>query len=109
MAGNTLSTAATLQCPHGGKVVFVPGNLRVKLRGMPAVTTADTATIVGCTFAPVAPSPCLTVQWAMPNQQSRAGGSPLLSEGSVGLCLNAAQAPQGPVVVVSAPARVRSR
>lgn len=110
MAGNTLTTGATLQCPHGGQVQFAPGNLRVKLNGVPLATTADTALVVGCPFAPGgAPMPCVSVRWTVTDLQTKAGGSSMLSQGSVGLCLNAAQAPQGPVVVVSTQSGTRSR
>jgi hypothetical protein len=52
------------------------------------------------------PSPCLTVQWVSPALQSQAGSNPTLTEASIGLCLAATQAPQGPVVISATQPRV---
>ena len=73
--------------------------------------SADTFTIAGCPFVLPggAPSPCVVVQWIAPDQRVSAGGAATLSSGSVGLCLNAAQVPQGPVQVVATQARVSTR
>jgi hypothetical protein len=40
------------------------------------------------------------VQWTKPNMLTTVNGTPTLSQDSVGLCLAADQAPQGPVSVV---------
>jgi hypothetical protein len=105
MAGASLNTLASLCCPHGGKVTIASTNVRVSGGGAPLALSSDTFTIVGCPFQiPVGPamvpSPCVRVQWIMPDLRDRTGGSLGLSQGSAGLCLAATQAPQGPVTVV---------
>jgi hypothetical protein len=95
-----LTTASVLMCPHGGTVQAIPSSTAVQFGGAPAVTASDTFMVAGCPFmiGPV-PSPCLTVQWISPAMQSQVGSNPALTEASVGLCLAATQAPQGPVIV----------
>ncbi len=87
----TLTTSSTLRCPHGGTV-------SASLSKAPAygqtprgveLSTADQFPIAGCNF----PSPCVRVRWI---------SSPalVLDTRRVGLCVNSAGIPQGPVVIV---------
>ena len=102
MAGPSLTAASTLLCPHGGQVTIIPANVRAMAGGAPIATAADTFLVAGCAFTlpgPV-PSPCVSVQWIVPGLRLKAGG-PALDAGSVGLCLAATGAPQGPVSVVA--------
>jgi hypothetical protein len=99
-----LTIASSLQCPHGGTVAIVSANVLVQAGAMLALAT-DTFTITGCPFQiPVGvgtvPHPCVTVQWTVPNLFTSVNGAPTLAQDSVGLCLAADQAPQGPVSVV---------
>jgi hypothetical protein len=97
-----LTAASVLMCPHGGTVQIVPSNTTVMFGGAPAVTASDTFIVAGCAFViGIVPSPCVTVQWVQPASQSTVGSNPTLTEASVGLCLAATQAPQGPVVIAS--------
>jgi hypothetical protein len=97
-----LTTASVMMCPHGGMVQAIPSSTAVQFGGAPVVTAADTFMIAGCPFMIVlVPSPCLTVQWIQPATQSQVGSNPTLTEASVGLCLAATQAPQGPVMISS--------
>lgn len=99
---NLLTTASVLTCPHGGTVQATPSSTAVQAGGAPVVTAADTFLVAGCSFnVSGAPSPCVTVQWVQTAMQSTTGGSPTLTQASVGLCLAATQAPQGPVVISS--------
>jgi hypothetical protein len=114
MAGKALTTASALQCPHGGQVQISSSNTAVKAGGSAAVTSADTFSISGCPFQiPAAPSPipspCIQVQWLVPDMQARVGGSATLSEGSSGLCIAATGVPQGPVSVTSTQSAVQTR
>jgi len=85
------------QCPHGGMVQFTPGSTKVGLSGKAALRVADTTTIAGCAFnVSGAPSPCMRVTWMMPAMRVAVEGSPVLLSSSIGLCVNAAGAPQGP-------------
>jgi hypothetical protein len=97
-----LTAASVLMCPHGGTVQIVPSNTDVMFGGAPAVRASDTFIVAGCPFViGVVPSPCVTVQWVQPAMQSTVGSNPTLTEASVGMCLAATQAPQGPVVIAS--------
>lgn len=113
MAGAALNTAASLQCPHGGTVQAVTTNSRVKADGAPLTLASDTFTVSGCPFQiPAAvpiPSPCVLIQWILPEVPDKVGGTPTLAQSSAGLCLSAAQVPQGPVAVVNAQTRAKSQ
>ncbi|WP_298173989.1 hypothetical protein [Novosphingobium sp.] len=105
MAQPLLTTASTLQCPHGGSVAVASANTRAKA-GAPLALASDVFTIAGCPFQiPVGvgtvPHPCLTVQWITVNLRTTVGGQPTLAQDSVGLCLAGDQVPQGPVSVVA--------
>jgi hypothetical protein len=109
MTGQALTSASTMQCPHGGQVQVVPSNTRVKADAY-LLTQADTFTIAGCAFTlpPSVPSPCLSVQWVVADLRVKAG-SATLSQSDTGLCLNAQNAPQGPVAVVNTQSRVKTQ
>ena len=94
-----LTTSSTVMCPHGGQAVLVTSNTEMVIDGAPALLQSDLHAIVGCAFAPVAPSPCLTIQWVTAAAQTAVHGVPVLLQNSVGLCLNAFQAPQGTAIV----------
>lgn len=113
MAGNALTTMASLQCPHGGTVTIVSANVRALVGGAPLALATDTFTIAGCPFqipvgVAMVPSPCVRVQWTVTDMRNSAGGMPTLSTSSVGLCLAATQVPQGPVVISATQPRASS-
>lgn len=113
MAGHSVTVAATLQCPHGGTVQIVSANTHARADGAFLATASDTFTIAGCPFqipaTPPIPSPCVRVQWLVPDMQVTVGGNPTISRSSAGLCLSAAGVPQGPVSVAATQARAQSR
>lgn len=114
MSSQALNADSTLQCPHGGSVQITASSQSVKANAGAVVTMSDTFTISGCPFQMPAgtttvPSPCVRVQWVVPAIQVRAGGTPVLTQSSVGLCLAATQVPQGPVSVVNTQSRVKAR
>jgi hypothetical protein len=98
MAG-LLNTDSTLSCPHGGKVTGVPSSVRVSADGAPLLLATDTFMVAGCPFAPGAPHPCVLVQWQLPAQRSTSGKVQTLTEASIGFCMAADGAIQGPVIV----------
>ena len=100
-----LTTSSTVMCPHGGMAQLFTSNTEAVIDGAPALLLTDIHPIVGCPFAPVTPLPCLTIQWVTGATQTCVHGIPVLLQTSVGLCLNAFQAPQGPAVVVQAQQR----
>jgi hypothetical protein len=67
------------------------------------VRSSDTFLVAGCAFTlpPSTPSPCMTVQWVTSALMNTVLNDSVLTEDSVGLCLAADQAPQGPVLVSS--------
>ena len=75
-----LTTTSTVICPHAGQAILTTSDTQAFVDGAPVLLITDLHPIAGCTFAP--------------------GGVPALLQTSVGLCLNAFQAPQGPAIVV---------
>jgi hypothetical protein len=96
-----LTTASTMQCPHGGQVQAASGNTRTKACAA-VLRSSDTFTIAGCPFVLAgSPHPCTTVQWMKSNLRAKAVGDFVLAADSVGLCMAADQAPQGTVVIAN--------
>lgn len=111
MAGKALTVSSTLQCPHGGQVMISSGNAGIEAAGASLATASDQFTISGCPFqlpGPT-PSPCVSVMWTLPDTRVRVNRAPTLSESSVGLCLSAAGAPQGTVLVVNTQQKAATR
>jgi len=105
-----LEAATQIACPHGGQGVATPANQRVTLGGSPALVVSDQVTIAGCSFnVSGAPSPCLQVKWLAPANRVKVGGTPVLLSSSVGLCVNAAGAPQGPATLSGFQTKVQGR
>ncbi|MBK8019995.1 MAG: hypothetical protein IPK19_00895 [Chloroflexi bacterium] len=115
MAGRLLTTQSVMQCPHGGTVTASSSNTKVFAgAGAAVLTVNDICTITGCPFQiPAAPSPipspCIKVQWVLPDFFVTVNGTPTLSEGSVGLCISALQVPQGNVIVTNTQEKGSSR
>lgn len=95
-----LTTTSTVMCPHGGLAQLVTTDTEMLIAGAPALLQTDIHPIVGCPFTPVAYSPCVSIRWLTAASQTRLHGVGVLLQNSVGLCLNAAQAPQGTAIVV---------
>jgi hypothetical protein len=94
-------------CPHGGAVMEIPSAPRVLVSGMPIATMGDQYAVVACTFPPSGPPhPCVRVQWLVPAVRVQASLLPVIVQTSVGMCLAADQAPQGPPLVSSTQPRV---
>jgi len=110
MAGNSLTTASTMICPHGGSVSGVSTSPRATA-GATVLRSGDSYMIAGCPFTLPSgtPSPCVTVNWSTPDTRVTISSSPTLSQGSVGLCMSAAQVPQGTVQILVTQPRVSTR
>lgn len=104
-----LQQGVTMMCPHGGTVMAVPTNVRVKVGGAVALLQADVFTVVGCPFTvpPGKPQPCLTVEWQAPTVRVTIGGQAVLTQSSVGLCKSAEQIVQGTVMIIAPQPRVK--
>jgi hypothetical protein len=98
--GDYLTASSTLMCPHGGMVSPIPANSAVALGGEPIVLASDTFPIAACPFTVgPAPHPCVQVQWVVTALRAGADGAAPLTTDSVGLCVAADGAPQGPVMI----------
>ena len=102
-----LTTTSTVMCPHGGLAQLLTTNTEALLDGAPALLQADVHPIVGCPFTPVAYSPCVSIRWITGATQTAVRNVPVLLQTSVGLCLNAAQVPQGTAIVVQVQSRAK--
>jgi len=95
-----LTSASTVTCPHGGMAQLLTTNTVALIDGAPALLQTDVHPIVGCPFTPVAYSPCVTIRWVTAATQTLVQNVPVLLQNSVGLCLSAAQVPQGTAIVM---------
>ncbi|MGW0521000.1 hypothetical protein [Crossiella sp. NPDC003009] len=110
MSMNLLHVNATVTCPHGGQATVRPGQSRVAVSSQPVAVQTDVYTIAGCGFTVSgSPHPCVTIRWVQPSTAIRVNGVPALLENSVGLCLAADQAPQGPPRVITVQRRAGGR
>ena len=95
-----LTAGSTVMCPHGGQAQLATSNSEVLIDQAPVLLQTDLHSIVGCAFTPSAYSPCVAIRWVTGSTQAKVRGVPVLLQNSVGLCVNAAQAPQGTAIVV---------
>jgi hypothetical protein len=79
---------------------LLTSNTESLVDGAAVLLQTDLHAIVGCPFTPVAYSPCLTIRWVSGASQTKVHDVPVLLQTSVGVCLNAAQVPQGTAIVV---------
>jgi hypothetical protein len=106
MPGFLLTTAAQVMCTHGGKVTLTPGQTQVLAGGMPVVTAADVTVVAGCSLSGATPpSPCTRINFTLAaSTRVFILGQPVVLEpmgAGAGVCLSAAQAPQGTPVIMS--------
>lgn len=107
MPGFLFHVGAIAMCPHAAPIQTISSNARVLVNGLPVATLADQYLVTVCPLnVSGVPSPCLRVQWLTPAVRVLVNGIPPILNASVGLCLNPAQVPQGPPVVVTTQPRV---
>ncbi len=110
MGGFLLDSGATITCPHAGQASVSPRATRVTLGGKPPLLVDDVMTISGCSFnVSGSPMPCMSVRWQMPALRVTVESSSVLLSSSVGLCMNAASAPQGTALVTGFQTRVQGQ
>ena len=95
-----LTTSSTVMCPHGGQAQLYSSNSSASVSNAPILLQTDTHPVVGCAFSPGTYSPCVSIRWVTGATRTSINNIPVLLQNSVGLCLNAAQAPQGKAIVV---------
>ncbi|MEM9446419.1 MAG: hypothetical protein AAGA18_13830 [Verrucomicrobiota bacterium] len=104
-----LTTASTVMCPHGGKVVFSSSKSKVKASEASLLLENETHQVVGCPFTVGSKySPCVSVKWSGGASKVKVGKYALLTEASMGKCENAEKAFQGTAVVANTPTNVDS-
>jgi len=109
MPGKLLTISSTIQCPHGGKVMLITKNTRVRAGGAQVLMEGDVDTVVGCAFTVgLKPSPCVRVEWSAGAQQVKVSAA-VLVQSSVGKCFNAEGAMQGVALIGGTQPRVRAR
>ena len=110
MPGNLLTTASTIQCPHGGRATLSTANAKVTA-GAAVLLSSDVHTVAGCSFTLPggAYSPCVRIEWASPASKCEVDGTAPLVKTSVGKCLNAAGSPQGVASIVTTQAKASAQ
>ena len=106
---SVLTTASQAKCPHGGTVTLTTENTLLNAGGSPVLLESDIHEVVGCSFT-VGPDymPCLTVEWENGASSLTVEGTGVLTEMSIGKCLNEADAPQGVAIVSGAEASLEA-
>ena len=100
------TTASQGQCMHGGTLLLLTTNTMLLAEGCPVLLESDIHIVAGCPFTVgVVYTPCVTVEWKSAETSLSVMGAKVLTDLSVGKCLNAAQAPQG-LAIMNAPAAV---
>ncbi|GAA3636031.1 hypothetical protein GCM10023079_27850 [Streptomyces chitinivorans] len=97
MPGEVMHTGTAVGCPHGGRASAADADAHgVLVDGLPAATGALVHTVTGCRHTvDGVPVPCTTVRWTPAEGGVTADGSPLLVEGTPGMCFTARLVPQG--------------
>ncbi len=110
MPGNLLTTASTIQCPHGGRANLSTSNTKVTA-GAAVLLSSDVHAVAGCSFTLPGGkySPCVRIEWASPATKAEVDGTGPLVKTSVGKCLSAEGAPQGVATIVNTQTKASSR
>jgi hypothetical protein len=92
-----------VMCPHGGQAILVTSNSAFLVEGSPALLETDLPTIAGCPFIiGLVYSPCVLIEWTAAAETLTVDGAGVVLETSIGLCSNAAGAPQGVAIIADA-------
>lgn len=87
MPGFLLHVGATVLCAHAGQAMPTAPFPRVTVSGQPVVTQAAPYTVAGCPFVPpTGNGPCVTAQWVTAALRVKAGGVPVVLQGSQAIC-----------------------
>jgi hypothetical protein len=110
MAGNALTTASTVMCPHGGQATLTTSNTRVTADGSPALLETDVHPVTGCPFTIGSKySPCVRIEWSAGADAATVSGTPVLLQSSQGKCLSAEGATQGLAIIVNTQMKVLAK
>jgi hypothetical protein len=101
MPGPILHVGAVVTCAHGGTAQPSAPFPRVLVSGQPVTTIAAPYVVGGCPLAATG-TPCATGQWTVGATRVLAGGTPVVVQSGVSVCV-----PTGtPMVPVAAQVRV---
>jgi len=104
-----LTMSSAVQCPHGGMAILVTDNALLTAGGSLVLLESDIHPVAGCPFVVgVVYMPCLTVQWENGASSLTVNGVGVLTEASVGTCMNASDAPQGVAIVSDSEPRLEA-
>ncbi len=102
MPGSLLTTASTIQCPHGGRAILTTSNTKGYAQSMPALLDTDVHIVAGCPFTIGSkPSPCVRIEWTAGASRASANGTAVLVESSLGKCHSPEGAMQGVAIIVN--------
>jgi hypothetical protein len=100
MPGKVLTTASTIQCPHGGRAMLQTANTKTFAGGASVLLEADVHLVVGCPFTiGLKYSPCVRIEWSAGASKVTVQQSKVLVQSSIGKCINAEGAPQGVAII----------
>lgn len=109
MPGYLLTSASTVQCPHGGMATAIASNIKVRADGSSVLVERDLHTVAGCPFTiGVTPSPCLTISWSAGASKVKLNNVPVLVQSSIGHCKAATSAVQGLALVANTQTKVKA-
>jgi hypothetical protein len=101
MPGTALTTASSVQCPHGGRAVLRTSNT-TSAAGTPMLLETDVHDVFGCGFFQGSTySPCRKIEWSAGASALTVGGTKVLVKSSVGKCKNGSGAVQGVAIIAS--------
>jgi len=88
MPGPLLHLGATVMCSHGGQATPTAPFPRVTVSGQPVVTLSSPYAIAGCAFVPPGGNgPCTMANFVTSATRVLAGGTPVLLQDSVSVCV----------------------
>ena len=100
-----LNSASIITCPHGGRILCKPFyGINYLVDGSPVCVKEDAYSIYGC---PSAGHQCHSVKWIDDSPAFLPQGrNQILTQSSIGICLDRKNSPTGKAVVVSVQTRV---
>ncbi|MBA2281479.1 MAG: hypothetical protein M3527_08370 [Actinomycetota bacterium] len=96
--GYVVTREASIRCPHGGVVRFLPGGrARLEIQGSDVVSSEDQSSIEGCTGS--SGDPCSRIEWIVPGHPVLTiDDRPVLTSDTPGTCVTFVGLPTGPPV-----------
>lgn len=87
MPAPILHLGATVTCVHAGPATPLTPFPRVLVSGQPVATQATLYAITGCALTGTPNPPCVTGQWVVGAVRVLAGGTPVLLQSSMAVCV----------------------